>query len=320
MSSSNIKKISVVVPIYNEEDNISGFYKELKAVLGNLGREYEIVFIDDCSSDSSLEILENIFKNDSHTQIISLLGNQGQTLALKAGFEVASGDIIIAMDGDGQHDPKYIPQFVSAIEDGYDVASGWKFKDEGSGRIKSVLSKAAHKIIGKVVGVKMNYFGATMKAYRADILRRLDLSGDLHRFMGALVHYKGIKLREIPIEIRARKRGSSNYTLGKILKVALDLILIRFLTKHSKAPFRMFGSLGVFFSILGVVGVGYVYALKYVFGQSAAENVAGLVISAIFFIVGIQFIFFGLIAEMISRIYYTSGNKKFFNIKTHLKH
>ena len=320
MVGNKVKKISVVIPVYNEENNIKNLYEELKGVLTQLKNDYEIIFIDDCSSDSSLDILKGIFEKDSHVEIVSLLGNHGQTMALKAGFKMASGDAVIAMDGDGQHDPKYITQFVSAIEEGYDIASGWKDKDEGRGRTGFFISKIAHKIIGGVTGVKMNYFGATMKAYRNDILKTLDLSGDLHRFMGALVYYKGIKIKEIPIKIRARKSGSSNYSLTKIMKVTLDLILIKFLTKYSKAPFRIFGFLGALFGFLGILGVGYIYALKYVFSQSAVQNVAGLVISAIFFIAGIQFVFFGLMAEMISRVYYTSNNKEFFSVKEHLKH
>lgn len=315
----SINKISVVSPVYNEEENIEDFYKELDAELKKTGKDYEIIFVDDSSIDSSFKILENIFNQNKHVEIVSLLGNQGQTMALAAGFRAASGDVVVAMDGDGQHDPKYIPEFVSSIEEGFDVASGWKLKDGGSRKTKVILSKLAHKIIGWLTGAKMKYFGATMKAYRRDILKSLDLSGDFHRFMGALVYYKGIKIKEIPIEIRPRKKGASHYSFSKVFKVALDLILLKFLTKYSKTPFRVFGSLGVLFGITGGIGATYIYMMKLFFNQSAAQNIAGLVISAIFFIVGIQFIFFGLMAEMISKVYYTAGGKEFFSIRTHLK-
>jgi glycosyltransferase involved in cell wall biosynthesis len=315
------KELSLVIPVYNEEAQIKEFYFELKNILDNCGKSYEIIFVDDCSTDSSFKILKNIFESDPCVQVISLLGNQGQTIALKAGFKAARGKVVIAMDGDGQHDPKYIPQFLTEIEEGHDIVSGWKVKDAGSSKLKFILSRFAHeKIIAKITGVKMNYFGATMKAYRKEVLQSLDLSGDLHRFMGALVYYKGIKLKEIPIEIRARKSGRSSYRLSKVLRVILDLILIKFLIRHSKAPFVVFGSLGVLMTILGSAGVFYVYVLKYFFGQSAAQNIAGLVISAICFIIGVQFIFFGLMAELVSRVYYTSNNKDFFNIRFHLKH
>jgi glycosyltransferase involved in cell wall biosynthesis len=319
MNRCKVKKISVVIPVFNEENNIKNLYEELGAALVKINKDYEIIFVDDCSIDSSLDILKGIYDKDNHIEIVSLLGNHGQTIALQAGFKMASGDIIIAMDGDGQHDPVYIPQFVAAIEEGYDMVSGWKSRDESRGALKFFVSKIAHRIIGGVTGVKMNYFGATMKAYRSDILKTFDLSGDLHRFMGALIYFKGIKIKEIPIEIRPRGKGVSNYSFSKIAKVALDLVLIKFLTRYSKTPFRIFGFLGVFFSTLGILGVSYIYALKYFFSQSAAQNVAGLVISAIFFIVGIQFVFFGLMAEMISRVYYTSNNKEFFSVKEHLK-
>lgn len=317
---NNIKKISVVVPVYNEQDNIESLYGELSAVLPSVGKEYEIIFVDDSSADYSLEILKGLFEKDHRVQVVSLLGNQGQTMALKAGFKMAEGDVVVAMDGDGQHDPKYIPDFIAAIEEGYDIASGWKQKDKSRNATGSLVSGVAHKIISGVAGVRMNYFGATMKAYRQELLKKLDLSGDLHRFMGALIYFKGIKVKEIPIEIRARKGGSSNYTAKKALRVGLDIILIRFLTKYSKTPFRIFGTIGLLSGFLGLAGVGYIETLKYVFGQSAASNVAGLVISAIAFIIGIQFVFFGLMAEMISRIYYTSNNRDFFSVREHLKH
>lgn len=320
MNSKEIKKISVVIPVYNERDNLESLYVELKAVMDGLNKDYEIIFVDDSSYDTSLEILKKIFDKDINVQIISLLGNQGQTSALSAGFKIASGDVILAMDGDGQHNPKYIPSFISAVEEGFDVVSGWKQKDDSRSLFGSLLSAFAHKVIARAVGVKMNYFGATMKVYRRDVISSLDLSGDMHRFMGALISYKGIKIKEIPIEIRKREKGSSNYTFKKIYKVVLDLILIRFLAKYSKTPFRMFGTMGGLLSLAGMSGIVYIQILKYVFGQSATQNVSGLIISSIAFMVGVQFIFFGLIAEMISKIYYTSNNKEFFNIKEHLKH
>lgn len=317
---SGIKKISIVIPVYNEEENIQNLYQELKAVLDNLNKNYEIIFVDDGSKDHSLPILKKIFTNDQNIEIISLLGNHGQTSALATGFAQTRGDIIIAMDGDGQHNPRYIPDFIAAIEQGFDVASGWKEKNEGAGIIQFFLSNLAHKIIAKISGAKMKYFGATMKAYRKNVLKNLDLAGDLHRFAGALIYYKGIKIKEIPIKIRARKKGKSSYNLGKTSKVALDLILIRFLVKYSKTPFRIFGLIGVLLILLGIIGIGGVFVAKYGYRQSTASNASVLIISAILSIVGVQFIFFGLMAELISRVYYTSGNKKFYNIKEHWKH
>ncbi len=318
--TNNTKKISIVIPVYNEEKNIKSLYEELKFILNDFNKDYEIIFVNDASTDHSFDVLKSIFKNDNRVQVISLMGNQGQTMALRAGFETCSGDIVIAMDGDGQHDPKYIPQLVSAVDEGYDMVGGLKAKDSGRGWFSSALSRVAHRTIGSITGIKMGYFGATMKAYHRDLLEKLDLSGDLHRFMGALVYYKGIKVKEIPMEIRKRGEGSSSYSFHKIFRVALDLILIKFLTKYSKTPFRIFGSLGTVMSLFGFIGIAYVLVLKYTLGQSAAANISGLVVSSITLIVGIQFIFFGLMAEMISRIYYTSNNKKFFNVKDHLKH
>lgn len=319
MTENKLKKVSIVIPIYNEGDNILNLYTELKNVMSTQNKDYEIIFVDDCSQDSSMQILEELFNQDERVSAISLLGNQGQTSALTAGFKIAAGDIVIAMDGDGQHNPAYIPQFISALDEGYDIVSSWKEKDESSNKITLFLSKTAHKIIGKFMGVKMKYFAATMKAYRKDVLQNLDLSGDLHRFAGALIHYKGIKIKEIPIEIRKREKGKSNYKLGKIFRVALDLILIKFLAKYSKTPFRIFGSLGVMFILLGLIGSAYVMYEKYILDIKVFYNSAALIVSAFSFVMGLQFIFFGLMAELISRVYYTSDKKTSNLIRTKLR-
>ena len=319
-SSMGIHKISVVLPVYNEEEAIESLYDELKAVLNELHKDYEIIFVDDCSQDNSLNILNKIFKKDNNVQVISLLGNHGQTLALSAGFKNASGDIIIAMDGDGQHNPKYIPEFLAGIEEGYDLVSGWKKEDKTRGFLSRLSSKIAHKIIAKLSGSSLKYSGATMKAYRKEILKKLELTGDLHRFAGALVEFKGIKIKEIPIEIRKRKSGKSNYTASKTLQVMLDLILLRFLVKYSKKPFRFFGFLGFLMTLMGFLGLAFVFIEKWFFNISTAGNSSILIMSAIFLIAGIQFIFFGLIAELISRIYYTSNNRDYFIKRYYLKH
>lgn len=314
------EKVSIVIPVYNEGSNVISLYEELKPVMESLKKDYEIIYIDDCSQDHTLEVLEKIFNHDKKVQVISLLGNHGQTLALNAGFRKATGDIIIAMDGDGQHDPKYIPEFVKGIEEGYDLVSGWKIEDKGRGLISRGISKVAHKIIAKISGSKMKYSGATMKAYHKPLLRKLDLTGDMHRFAGALVSFKGIKIKEIPIKIRQRKDAKSHYGPSKALKVLLDLILLRYLVKTSKTPFRFFGFLGFSMSFIGFLGFIWVFIQKIFFGVSTLSNASILIFSLLFVTAGIQFIFFGLIAEMISRVYYTSNNQQYYIKRYHLTH
>ena len=320
----NLKEVSVdysvVVPVYNEEKVIEDLYAEIKNVLDKLGKSYEIIFVDDCSQDKSLEKLHKIFKKDKNVQVVSLLGNHGQTLALSAGFKNSLGKVIIAMDGDGQHNPKYIPEFAAAIEEGYDLVSGWKKEDKSRSFFSRTSSGIAHRIIARLSGSSLKYSGATMKAYRREILRKLELSGDLHRFAGALVEFKGIKIKEIPIEIRQRKAGKSNYSASKAMQVILDLILLRFLIKYAKKPFRFFGFLGAMLGVVGFLGVAFVFLQKWIYDISTASNASILVMSAIFLIAGIQFVFFGLIAELISRIYYTTNNKEYFIKRYHLKH
>lgn len=322
MQKEGANKISILIPVYNEDGNIVSLYEELTAVMSKLAKDYEIVFVDDCSHDDTFKILAGIFKKDSHVQVISLLGNHGKATALNAGLKYVSGDIVIIMDGDGQHNPEYIPQFISSIEEeDYDLASGWKQTDEGRNGFKSFLHDGINKMIGKIMGVRMRYFGVAMKAYKKNLIQRLELSGDLHRFAGTLVYYKGIRIKEIPMNIRVREKGVSKYSFRKIAgKVFLDIFLIKFLTKYSKAPFRIFGPIGFVFLALGLLGIGYVAVNKYFFGISAFYDVSILIISAIGVTIGIQFIFFGLMSEMIARIYYSSGNKQFYTLKEHLEH
>ncbi|KKT79460.1 MAG: Undecaprenyl-phosphate 4-deoxy-4-formamido-L-arabinose transferase [Parcubacteria group bacterium GW2011_GWF2_44_8b] len=316
-----LKKVSIVIPMHNEEGNAMALYGELKEAMAKENRDYEIIFVDDYSYDNTFKILEDIFKKDKHVQVISLMGNQGKAVALNAGLKHVSGDIVLIMDGDGQHNPAYIPEFISAIQEGYDVASGWKKEDKGRSKFKSILHNNINRIIGKIMGVKMKYFGVAMKAYRKELIQRLELSGDLHRFAGVMVYYKGINIKEIPIKIRARENGSSKYSFGKIVgKVFLDIVLVKFLTKYSRTPFKIFGPIGFILGILGILGVGYIAINKYFFGISAFYDISILLLSAVAIIIGIQFIFFGLIAELISRIYYNPDNKATVLIKTSLKH
>ncbi|PIR44969.1 MAG: glycosyltransferase [Candidatus Vogelbacteria bacterium CG10_big_fil_rev_8_21_14_0_10_51_16] len=320
MKPHRIEKVSIVIPVYNEEGNIPNLYKELVDVLYTTKKEYEVIYVDDCSNDASLEILESLFANDIRVQVISLLGNQGQTIALSAGLKHAVGDVVIAMDGDGQHDPKYIPEFIKAIEEGNDLASSWKEEDQRDSNFLALLSRIFHKLVSSFTGAKMKYFGSTMKAYRRELVRNLDLSGDLHRFAGALVYYKGIRIKEIPIRIRKRLKGESAYGFGKIFRVALDLLLIKFLTKYAKAPFRLFGTISFLGIIVGLFGIGLVTYYKYVLGLPSQQNTGLLIVSAIGIIVSVQLLVFGFLAELISRIYHTSDQKGLYAVRTHLRH
>lgn len=321
MKPYTIQKVSIVIPVYNEAENIVPLYTELSSVLGGTRKDYEIIYVDDCSSDASLEVLAELFEKDSHVQVVSLLGNQGQTVALSAGLKQAEGDVVIAMDGDGQHDPAYLPEFIGAIEEGNDLVSSWKLQDERGSRLVAVLSKTFHRIVSGFTGVRMKYFGSTMKAYRRELLHSLDLAGDLHRFAGVLVYYKGIKVKEIPIKIRKRVRGVSAYNIvGKIFRVLLDLLLIKFLTKYAKAPFRVFGTISLIGLILGTSGIALVTYQKYVLGFPSYQNTGLLIVSAVGIIVSIQLLVFGFIAELISRVYYASAQRGLYTIRTHLKH
>lgn len=321
MKPYTIKKISIVIPVYNETENILPLYREIIETMQKTEKDYEIIYIDDCSTDTSLEKLEELFDIDSHVQVVSLLGNQGQTIALSAGLKQAQGDVIIAMDGDGQHDPAYLPEFIQAIEEGNDLASSWKLQDERGSHVVALLSKIFHTVVSTFTGVKMKYFGSTMKAYRHELLKSLDLAGDLHRFAGVLVHYKGIRVKEIPIRVRKRIRGVSAYNIvGKIFRVLPDLLLIKFLTKYAKAPFRIFGTISLIGLTLGILGIALVTYQKYVLGFPSYQNTGLLIVSAVSVIVSIQLLVFGFIAELISRVYYTTDRRGLYTVRRHLKH
>jgi glycosyltransferase involved in cell wall biosynthesis len=225
--NSTIHKISVVIPIYNEEKNIAELCSRLHQVLSSLPYAFEIILVNDGSTDDSARILAEMSVIFSELKGIDLAGNYGQTIALRAGFELAKGDVIIAMDGDLQHDPADIVRFMKKMEEGYDLVGGAKEK-RPDGWLKSKLSAMAHKLISKLAQVDMSYFGATYKAYRSYLLKQTNLLGDSHRFLGAIVARKGIRYTEIPITIYERLHGTSNYKMNKVWKVLLDLIFLKF--------------------------------------------------------------------------------------------
>jgi len=305
---SLIKKISVVVPIYNEESNIAELCSQLHQVLDSLSYTFEIILVNDGSTDNSAKIIADMCLIFSELKGIDLAGNYGQTIALRAGFELAKGEVIIAMDGDLQHDPNDIIRFMKKIEEGYDLVGGAKEK-RPDGWMKSKLSSLAHKLISKLAQVEMSYFGATFKAYRSYLLKHTNLLGDSHRFLGALVARKGIKYTEIPITIHPRLHGTSNYKMNKVWKVLLDLIFLKFFVSYLKKPFRLFGSIGAAMSSFGIIGlISFSIGNIFLHTNVKEDYLVEYFSCAILIVMGMLFISIGILAEI--GVYNYFGQKR----------
>lgn len=314
-----IQKISVVTPVYNEEKNIPELCKQLHDVLSNMPYEFEIILVNDGSADRSHQKIYEMVLTYPGVKGIDLAGNYGQTLALRAGFELAKGDVIIAMDSDLQHDPKDITRFIQKIEEGYDLVGGAK-ESRPDGWFKSKLSSLAHSIISKLAQVKMSYFGATYKAYRSYLLEQTNLLGDSHRFMGAIVVRKGIRYTEIPITIHERAHGTSNYKMNKVWKVLLDLIFLKFFISYLNKPFRLFGSIGFLFSFAGLAGVVSISIGNFFFNLNVKEEYLVEFFSSAFLIVmGLLFLSIGVLAEIGVYNYYGQKRKSPYTIRTIIK-
>jgi len=308
-----IRSISVVIPLYNEEDNVKELHQRLKEVLEQLGLEYEIIYVDDGSTDRTLKLLEEISRTDPKVLILSLRRNFGQTAAFAAGFDFASGDVVITMDGDLQNDPKDIPKLLQKMDE-YDLVSGWRRKRKDPFLTRRLPSMIANWLISKVTGVKLHDYGCSLKAYRKEVVKNLRLYGEMHRFIPAVASWYGVRVTEVETTHHPRLRGKSKYGLSRTIKVILDLITVKFLQSFSTKPIQFFGPFGVFFSSVGFFICLYLSIRKLLF----AESIGGrplLMLGVLLIIVGIQLIGMGLLGEMLVRVYHESQNKPIYVIK-----
>jgi len=305
-----VKKISIVIPVYNEEENVPILYERLKEVLDSLPYDYEIIFVNDGSTDRTGEILEEIAQKDKRVKVIEFARNFGQTPAMVAGMDYATGDVIITMDGDLQNDPKDIPRLLEKIEEGYDVVSGWRKNRKDAAVSRKLPSKIANWLIGKLTGVKIHDYGCTLKAYRSDVIKRVRLYGELHRFIPALASTVTSvdRIIEIPVEHHPRIYGKSKYGISRTFKVISDLFFIWFMKRFLQKPIHFFGLLGIVLFLLGALPFTYLVILKLT-GHSIGNRPL-LIISVMFILAGIQMFTTGLISEMLMRIYFESQNKK----------
>ncbi len=306
-------ELSVVIPVYNEEENIYELYNKLRKVLPTLNKSYEIIFVDDGSKDNSFKILKSIHEKDNRVKIIKLRRNFGQTAALSAGFSYANGSIIVTMDADLQNDPEDIPVLLKKIEEGYDLVSGWRADRKDPFFTKKLPSKLSNWLASKLTGVQLHDFGCTLKAYRSEVVKNLNLYGEMHRFIPALASWMGASIAEVKVKHFPRKRGKSKYGIGRLIRGFLDLIVVKFLLSYSTRPIQLFGTLGILSFLIGFIIGLYLTIEKFLFGASLANRPL-LLLSVLLIFIGIQFITMGLLGEIVSRIYYEMGDRKVYFI------
>ena len=305
--------LSVVIPVYNEEENIQLLHAKLKEALVIFDSEYEILFVDDGSTDRTLSILEEIQAGDKHVIVLSLRRNFGQTAAFAAGFDFARGDVIVTMDGDLQNDPADIPKLLERIKD-HDLVSGWRKKRKDPFFTRRLPSIMANWLISKVTGVKLHDYGCSLKAYRRDVIKNLKLYGEMHRFIPAVASWYGVRIAEVETSHHPRLKGKSKYGISRTVKVVLDLITVKFLQSFSTKPLQFFGSIGITGGFLGFLILLFLSIEKIVLGNPIGGRPL-LLLGALLIIVGIQFIGMGLLGEMIVRVYHETQRKPIYVIK-----
>jgi glycosyltransferase involved in cell wall biosynthesis len=310
---------SVVVPLYNESAVVDELYERLTKTMTGTGLYYELVFVDDGSTDNTLQLLKNIVAGDSKIIVVELRRNFGKSAAYAAGFDNAKGRIIVTMDGDLQHLPEDIPRFIEKIEDGYDVVCSWRQRRVDNLVMRRIPSKAANWLASKISGVDIHDFGGGFKAYKREIVEELNLYGEMQRFIPALVSQRGAKIAEIPIKNIPRPYGTSRYGISRIFQVAFDLVTIRFLLEYITRPLYFFGKAAFYCVTASVLMAAYILFDKLYYRVPILVGHAPLAgLSAVLLLVGAIFIATGLIGEMISRVYFESTGKKIYSIrKTH---
>lgn len=308
--------LSLVIPVYNEADNLPLLFDAIKQVMKPTKQKWEIVFVDDGSTDKSLDVLKSLVDKDpSRVRVVVLRRNFGQTAALSAGIDHAQGETIVLLDADMQNDPADIPRLLAKLDEGYDLVSGWR-KDRKDNQITRTLpSHLANWLISWVTGVHLHDYGCTLKAYRRAVLGGFRLYGEMHRFIPVFAYSVGARITELPVSHHPRKFGRANYGLERTAKVILDLFTVKFLLNYSHKPIRLFGGAGVGLMLFGAADLLYLFIRRTFFGVPAFSSPL-LQIGVMFFIMGFQAILMGLIAELLARTYHESQSKPTYTVRT----
>ena len=305
--------ISIVIPVFNEADNITPLYDVVKAAMSETSYAWEVVFIDDGSTDRTYKALEELHSDGECVHIVRLRRNFGQTAAMAAGLDQAHGEVIVMLDGDLQNDPRDIPLLVGKIIEGYDLVSGWRI-DRQDGFVRCLFSRVANSLISLITGVYLHDYGCTLKAMRRDLAKHLKLYGEMHRFIPALAANIGANILEVPVRHHPRKFGKSKYGFSRTIRVVLDLVTVKFLSGYLTRPGHVFGSLGIVAVSIGTV-ITTVLGVQRLIGTTALSDRPLLFLGILLMIVGTQFITMGLLGEMLSRVYHEGQDKPVYVIR-----
>jgi glycosyltransferase involved in cell wall biosynthesis len=306
--------VSIVVPIYNEEESIPALYERLTEELGNLHIAYEIIAVDDGSTDRGFELLRELTARDGRLRVVRFRRNFGQTAAFSAGFDRARGEVVVTIDADLQNDPADIGKLIEKIREGYDVVSGWRARRKDPFFSRRLPSIIANSLISRATDVNLHDYGCSLKAYRTEILRGIRLYGELHRFIPAIASWQGTAVAELPVNHSARRFGKSKYGISRTLRVLLDLFTVRFLLSYGTRPMQMFGFAGLLSMFIGMIITGYLGFLRMVDGEAISGRPL-LLLGVLMIVLGMQFISLGLIGELVIRVYYESQQRPIYAVR-----
>ena len=314
MKTTQRPYVSLVIPVFNEAENLAELYRELVDALEKSSRAFEVIFIDDGSADSSWTVLRSLQQKDGRIKLIRLRRNFGQTAALAAGFDYARSEIIISLDADLQNDPKDIPSLIRKIEEGYDIVNGWRRKRKDKFLSRRVPSIIANQLISRLTRVRLHDYGCTLKAFRSEVIKNIKLYGELHRFIPAIASQLGVRIAEVEVSHRPRKHGKSKYSLFRITKVILDMLTVKFLLSYSTRPLQIFGLLGLGSGLLGFI-ISLWLSYQRLALKISVANRPLLLLGVLLIVIGIQFITLGLLAEIMVRAYHESSGKTIYVIR-----
>lgn len=309
-----VPDLSVVVPLYNEEPNVAELHRELTAALGAWGRPYELLFVDDGSTDGTFPVLQELQAGDPRVRVVALRRNFGQTAAFAAGFAHARGRMVATSDGDLQNDPRDLPMMVGMLEDGHDLVCGWRRRRRDPWLTRRLPSNAANWLISRTTGVKLHDYGCSLKVFRGEVVRSLRLYGEMHRFLPAIASERGVRIAEVEVNHRPRRFGASKYGLSRTMRVMLDLFTVKFLLSYSTQPIQIFGPPGL---LMGAAGLGITAYLGYVrlFGAQGIGDRPLLLLGILLIFAGMQFLTLGLLAELQARTYHESQDKPIYAVR-----
>ncbi len=309
--------LSVVIPIYNEEESIPILYNRLTEELSALDRSYEIIAVDDGSRDHSFVLLRDLAQSDPRLRVVRFRRNFGQTAAFAAGFKRARGQVILTIDADLQNDPADIGRLLDKLDEGFDVVSGWRERRQDPFWNRRLPSQIANRLISWSTGVSLHDYGCSLKVYRTEVVQNIQLYGELHRFIPAIASWQGVAVAELPVRHHARRFGQTKYGIGRTIRVVLDLLTVRFLLSYGTRPMHIFGLFGMGSILLGTITGLYLTILKFIYAESLADRPL-LLLAVLLIILGVQFISIGLIGELVVRTYYETQQKPIYAVREEL--